>query len=260
MIKAIVETTDGLSEPIAQLYEPQEGGKFRLKVEPAEGFALENIDGLKSALSKERTTREKLEKEAAKYRDLDPDRAREALTKLQELEGIDPEKEADKLAAAKIEAAKRQLIEKHGGEVKQRDERIGSLTKIVENLMVDQVATAALAEARGAVDLLLPHVQKYTRVVERDGSFAVEVLNEDGTTKINGDGKNATIKDLIAEMRASERYGRAFDASGHSGTGKAPVNGAGGAGSRLQRSKMSRAEKAAYLREHGQDAYLKLPR
>jgi hypothetical protein len=117
----------------------------------------------------------------------------------------------------------------------------------------------ALAEAKGAVDLLLPHVLASTRTVEKEpGRFEVEVIDKDGNVRIDGKGNNMDIKGLVAEMRQSEAFGRAFDGTGHSGSGKQPGGGTGGSGT-LKRSKMTTAQKAEYVREHGQEAFLKLP-
>lgn len=227
-IKAIVETTEGLPEPIAALYEPLGDDRFRLKVEAVDGFALEDVKNLKSALGKERGEADRWRKAAEKYGDLDPDRAREALAKLEEFEQIDPSKEADRIAAAKVEAMSKQLVAKHQSELESRDKRAEHLKTTVEKLLIDQAATMALAEAKGSVKLLLPHVRTRTRVVEQDGSFRVEVLQDDGNPMYNAKGDPASISDLIADMRGSDEFQRAFEASGHSGAGMARPNGTGG--------------------------------
>ncbi len=146
-LQPFVDSLDAAPEALRDAYVERDG-KFFLNVVSKEGFALEDVSGLKTALGKERTRADNLEKTSAKFKDIDPDKARAALTELEELKQIDPAKEADKLANTKFEAAKTQLLEKHTGEITAKDERIGLLTKTVENLMVDQVATAALAEAK----------------------------------------------------------------------------------------------------------------
>lgn len=232
-LKAVVEKIEDLPEAIRGEYRPgtaDEGteGKFVLSVEAVGGFSLENVEGLKSALGKERSTREKLERDVVRYKDLDPEKARAALAKLEEFEKIDPTKEADKIANQKFEAAKAQLLERHTGEIQQREERIGHLTKTVEGLLIDQVATAAIAEAKGSVELLLPHVRAHTRVKEVDGGFMVEVVDKDGNARIaDAKGSPMDIKGLVAEMRQSDTFGRAFEGTGNSGTGKMPGSGAG---------------------------------
>jgi DNA-directed RNA polymerase subunit F len=258
-LKAVLDTIDDLSDDLKSHYQQSEDGKFMLSVEPVGGFALEDVTGLKTALGQERTTRQNLEKQVVKFKDIDPDKAREALEKLEELAEIDPAKEADKIANTKFEAAKAQLLEKHTSEITTRDERINGLTGTIDKLLREQRATMALAEAKGAVDLLLPHVLASTRTVEKEpGRFEVEVIDKDGNVRIDGKGNNMDIKGLVAEMRQSEAFGRAFDGTGHSGSGKQPGGGTGGSGT-LKRSKMTTAQKAEYVREHGQEAFLKLP-
>lgn len=257
-LKAVLENIADAPEAVRDFYSEQDG-KFVLNVEPVGGYALEDVSGLKSALGKERTTREALEKQVVRFKDIDPDKAMSALQELEELRAIDPTKEADKIADSKFNAAKAQLLEKHEGELKARDERSKHLSGTIDHLLREQRATTALAEAKGAVELLLPHVLKNTRTVERDGGFEVEVVDPDGNVRIDGKGNNMSIKDLVAEMRQSDLYGRAFEASGKNGTGMAPNSGSGGGTGTLKRSKMSAADKAAYMTEHGQEAYLKLP-
>lgn len=229
-LKAILASLDGIDDATKALY-VEKDGKFVLDVETVDGFSLEDVNGLKTALGKERTRADKAEGLIGKFKDLDPDKARAALTELEELKKLDPNKEADKIANSKFEAAKTQLLEKHTGEITSRDERIGHLTKTVEGLLIDAAATSALAEAKGSVELLLPHVRAHTRVKEVDGKFTVEVVDKDGNAKIaDSKGTPMDIKGLVAEMRQSEAFGRAFEASGSSGTGKLPGNGGGGGG------------------------------
>jgi hypothetical protein len=222
-LKAILEKIDDAPEALREHYTEQDG-KFVLSVEPVGGYALEDVSGLKSALGKERTTRENLEKEVVKYKDLDPDRARAALAELDELKKIDPSKEADKIANGKFEAAKVQLLEQHTKEVKAKDDRIATLTGAVDGLTRKQQATLALAEAKGSVELLLPHVLAHTRVKEADdGSFSVEVVDAAGNVRIaDAQGTPMDVKGLVAEMRKSETFARAFDGDGHTGTDKKP--------------------------------------
>jgi hypothetical protein len=228
-IKAIIDKLDDAPEPLREHYAEQDG-KFVLSVEPIGGFALEDVSGLKSALGKERTQRENLEKQVVAFKDIDPTKAREALARLEELGNLDPAKEADKIANTKFEAAKARLLERHGQELTQRDERIGKLTGAMDKLVRQAAATQAIAEAKGSVELLLPHVLASTRVKEsEDGSFAVEVIDAAGNVRIaNGKGDPMDLKALVAEMRGSETFARAFDGDGQSGSGKTADHGQGG--------------------------------
>jgi len=250
-LKAILTKLDDAPEALREFYQPGAAadgteGRFVLKVEAVDGFALENVTGLKSALGAERTQRERLEKDVVKFKDLDPDRARAALVELEELKKIDPASEADKIANTKFEAARAQLLEKHTGELTGRDQRIGFLAGTVDELLREQRATAAIAEAKGSVDLLLPHVLKNTRTVEKDGKFSVEVIDSAGNVRIaDGQGNPMKMADLVAEMRKSDTFARAFDGDGHSGSGKEHDSGGGGGGAGAGSFGGSREERQA---------------
>lgn len=255
-LKAVVEKLEDVADAFREHYRAgtaEEGmdGKFVLAVESASGFALENVEGLKSALGKERTTRERLERDVVKYKDLDPDKARAALAELEELKKIDPTAEADKIANGKFEAAKAQLITAHQTEIKTREDRIGFLTGAVDELVRKQQATAVIAEFKGSVDLLLPHVLKATRTVERDGKFLTEVIDGDGNVRIgDAQGTPMDVKGLVAEMRKSDTFARAFDADGHDGQGKKPDGSP--TGPKKGDLSGSRQERAAYFAsKHG---------
>lgn len=246
-IKAIVTKLDDAPEALREHY-AEKDGKFYLSVDPVEGYALEDVTGLKSALGAERTKREQLEATVVKFKDLDPDKARKALERLTELEAIDPSKEADKIANTKFEAAKAQLLEQHGKEVGQRDERIKALTGAVDGLTRKQQATTAIAELKGSVELLLPHVLAHTRVKETEaGDFVVEVVDAAGNVRIaDSKGTPMDIKGLVAEMRQSDTFARAFDGDGHSGTGKEHDKGGPGGGPKGDIGG-SRSERAAHF-------------
>lgn len=260
-LKAVVDSIDDIAEAHRDLYK-EDGDKFILQVEPVNGFALENIEGLKGTLGKEMTKRKALEKEVLKYKDLDPDKAREALAKLEELGNLDPAKEADRIVAERLEAAKKQLLDRHTKEIGDRDAKVGNLTKTIESLLIDNAATSAIAELKGAVKLLLPHVKSHTRVREADGKYVVEVVDAEGNARIgNSKGDPMTIKDLVQEMRQSEEFGRAFEGSGHSGGGTQHGNGGGSPQNKIKRRSelKTRADRVAFVEQHGEAAYFALP-
>lgn len=259
-LKAIVDATEhaGLADHFKSEYVERDG-KFFLDVTSVDGYELDNVAGLKTTLGKEMTTRKELEKTVVKFKDIDPQKAREALAKLEELEQIDPSKDIDKIANTKFEAAKSQLIKKHGEELDAEKGRSGKYRNKIEKLMVDNVATAAVANAKGSIELLLPHIQKSTRVVEDGDDFKVEVIDKDGNVRIgDSKGQPMTISELVAEMRNSDTFGRAFEGDGQTGTGKKPTNGAPTGG--LKRSQMTPEQKREYAQKHGQEAFLKLPK
>lgn len=262
-LKALVEKIDELPEPVRAFY-AEKDGKFVLDVESVDGFALEDVGGLKSTLGKEMTRRKALEKDFAKFKDIDPDKAREALVKLEELGNIDPLKEADKIIDQRLKAATGQLVEKHTKELQAERAEKQSLEAAFSEVLIDQAATAAIAEAKGSVELLLPHVQRHTRVRKlEDGRRVVEVVDKDGTVRIaDSKGNPMTITDLVAEMRKSEAFGRAFEGTGNSGSGMRPPNQPGGGSPQIKsaRDLKNEHERAAFVDAYGLDAYKALPR
>lgn len=259
-LKALVEKIDDVPETARSFYSEKDG-KFVLDVEAVEGFSLEDTSGLKSSLGKERQKVRELERITSKFKDLDPDKAREAMEQLEEFRKIDPVKEADKIVAQKLEAAKGQMVEKHSKELQEREGRIGALTQTVQNLLIDQAATSALADAKGSVELLLPHVQRHTRVREVDGKYLVEVIGKDGEPRIgNAKGDPMTIADLVQEMRKSDTFGRAFEGSGQSGSGTRPTNNGGGMSQIKSRKDFKTGkERADWVDANGMAAYNALP-
>lgn len=261
-LKALVDKVEELPEAARGFYQEKDG-RFVLDVEPVDGFALEDIGGLKSTLGKEMTRRKALEKDFAKYKDIDPDRAREALAKLEEFGSIDPHKEADKIVDQRVKAATGQLVQKHQKELEAERLERQSLEVQLQTVLVDQAATAALAEAKGSVELLLPHVQRHTRVRKlEDGRHVVDVVDKDGNVRIaNSKGDPMTIAGLVQEMRKSEAFGRAFEGTGNSGSGTRPTSSTGSNAAQVKSRRDFKSEKdrAAYVEAYGLDAYRALP-
>lgn len=203
---------DGLSDELKKEYRPQEDGTYLLDVAPVGDFALENVKGLKSALSAERASREKAEGLVKAFEGLDPEKARSALKKVEEMANWKPE---DKV--------REQIEDKHKTELKALQDRLDKRTSQVEKMLVEASALKALADAKGNAELLLPHVKAATRLRETEnGEFVVEVVGVDGNVRISpATGKTGpmSIEELVAEMKQSATYGVCFEGTGASGSG-----------------------------------------
>lgn len=219
-LKAVVDSLDAVPEALHEFYTQGYDGKFRLS---AEGIEFEDrVKGLKTALEKERRA------------------ARDAMAKLKQYEGVDPEeyqrlKEAAEKAEEErrrkegdFEALLKQHQEKHAKELGKKDERITMLTRALESALIDAEASKAISDEGGSVVLLLPHVRGRARMVEEDGTFRVEILRTDATPMMGDKGERATFKDLVKELKASDEYGRAFASSGASGGGSRSGGASGG--------------------------------
>ena len=205
---------DSLDEGIRGLYEEKDGS-YQLAVD-----GIEDTSGLKSALEKERKARADFEKMAKQYQGLgkSPEEIAELVKKHEESERekLENKGEWDKLKA--------QLLESHKKELAARDEAVQKMKATLESYLVDASATEAIAAARGVPQLLLPHVKASVKVVEEEGKYHVRVVDKDGSPRMNSKGEYLSIKDLVAEMRESDVFARAFEGNGTSGSG-APSGG-----------------------------------
>jgi hypothetical protein len=247
MLKAVVtaEEHGGLSADVQAHYAVADDGSFRLEVSPSGGFEFTDTRGLKSALQAERTARAKAAAELKALTetvgDLDVTAAREAVTKLAEMGDWDPEK---KLAESKAQFEK-QITEKHeklmaaaaAKRAKEVEESTGALTSARTQLQKELIASAALkaiAEAEGSPELLLPIVERTTRMqAGDDGRFFAEVIDAAGNPRLSPKAnvtEPMTVGELVEELRADEKYARAFNGSGAKGSGSGRSMGGGGAG------------------------------
>jgi hypothetical protein len=229
MLKAVVSDINTVEEAYRALY-VQKDGKFFLNVVAAEGYELDNVQGLKSALGNERNNVAVLKEQLKPYEGLDaaaartaieriaafgditPDAARTAVETAARLTALDPVKQADQIANEKLEALKGQLTAQWTqreteltGQVTAGKTTIESLTGQLQTLVRDNAIKSELAklnpldDARDAVELLAGQFIR-TRMV--DGKVTVEVLGANGAPRIKDHlGTPVSIADLLTEIR-----------------------------------------------------------
>lgn len=214
-----VDAIDTIPEAQRSLYK-EANGKFTLDVD-----GYEDPVNLKSALTKERDRAGAAEKQAKAWAALG-----KTPEEIQALVEAQAQAERDKLAKnGEWDKLKDQIITQHKTELSKKDEAIQAREKALEKYLVDAAAVTALAAAKGSAALLLPHVRAAVKVVEQNGEYVVRVLDKAGSPRVNGKGEFLTIEDLVSEMRQSDEYGRAFDASGTTGGGAQGGGNASGA-------------------------------
>lgn len=238
-LKATVNTLNDVPETLREHY-AEKDGKFILSVESVGGVSLEDVGGLRTALSKERESRQTADKTLKAWEGLDPEDTRDRLAKYDELSKLDPSKEADRIVTERVKAWGEKEGKRLTAEIETRDQKIGKLEGAYRKVTVTQAATQAISEAKGRVKPLLPHVESVTRVRETaDGSYAVEVLDAAGNVRIgDSQGNPLTIAQLIAEMKDNDDFSPLFEGHNAGGSG-APSGGAnrnagGGHGSNNQ--------------------------
>lgn len=252
-LKKRLKNLDGLDASVAALY-VKSGEEFVLDVDGG----LDDVEGLKTALNKERALRQTAESEVTstkaameKFKDIDPARYNELAAMEEDL----------RTKGKGWEKMKEQLNAAHQAELAKRDERINSLSGTLENELISSAAAAEIEKAGGSALLLLPHVKSRAKLVEENGKHHVRLFDEKGDPLIDNQGAYMTLSGFVSQMKTMEGYGTAFKSSGASGGGANPAagNNGGGAPGGLDRAKMTSEQKNAYMDKHGVDAYNKLP-
>jgi hypothetical protein len=235
-----------MSDPLKSEYKEVEGVEgLVLDVTPTAigeaNWELANVAGLKSALSSERTKAETAAKSLKRFKDIDPDAARDALVKVAEMDDWDKDEKLQQLEKQLKDkyAAQNTAIEaKMTNAAKQHAEAIAALEGQLEKALVDSEITRAVTEHDGVVPLLMGAIKEQTRLRrDDDGKYHVEVVSSDGTVRLSSKGVSTnpmTISELVESMKADDVYGRAFNlkksgggsqgsAGSHTSTGKGVV-------------------------------------
>jgi len=247
-IKAIVTDLNTVDENLRSLY-VEKDGKFFADVEPVDGYELDNVKGLKSALGAERNLKATLEQTVKAFEGLDATSARQALEQLsafgdltpaqakkfkedyEKLAALDPTKEADKIAQELVKQRETALQGEFTKREKELADKADAAVTVAEalkgqlkKLMVDNAIAASLAtldpldDARDALAVL---AQQAIRTKEVNGQFVVEVIDEQGNPRIKDHhGTPVTVADYLAEIKKT-RPGL-FKADNIQGTGIDP--------------------------------------
>ena len=159
----------------------------------------------------------------------------------EQMEGVDPKRYKELLAAdqkREEESAKRkgdweqrerQLTKKHEEALAEAKSKEDGLNRQLEGVHVGRQITEALAEHKGDPVLLTHLVREKLQVVADDsGERRVIVVDKDGD-KRHHDGAPMTTSQLVAEMKESAKYGKAFEGTGSSGSALPAEPGKGGA-------------------------------
>lgn len=167
-----VESLEGLDEGVQQFYQQDDDGKYRLAVE-----GLEDTDGLKSALEKERKARKDYEKKMKNLEDVDPDEYR----KLKEQQRKNEEKKLqDEGEFEKLREKWRKEMEdkeqKLKAEIEKRDHQLDTLYLQEE---VKRSALQAGVDPNDLEDVLESALVKKS-IKRGDDGQSIQVLDKDG--------------------------------------------------------------------------------
>jgi hypothetical protein len=228
-------TTDNLSklpDVLRKEYETEarDDGRHYLQVKQSEdGWALENVVGLKTIANDRKTRHEEAQRKLSEFMDskgqpITAKQAKEALEALNRLDGLtDPEK-----IEQKISLTKKQLDDKYKQDLDSRDGEIKGLVDEVSSLLVDGESARILArpEVAGNYKLLIGVIKQHARV-ERDATskkFKLRIVDPSTgvaiPTRKQGSSEDMGLEEFILEvLRKSTDYGVAFKATGSTGGG-----------------------------------------
>ena len=224
-----------MAETLRSLYRKvEEAGKpavFVLDVESVDGWGLEDVGGLKTVLAERREDLRKAKENLEKYKDLDPETARQAMTELQKLGNLSSDEKVQLL----IEQTKQQIEEKHSKTQKELQTQLQAIEQEFERTLVDNVILGAITKHDGNPKLLAAPVKAQTIVVKSaDGKRTVKVVNPKTMTPLISQKQNSTeemsIEELVETMKRDPDYAGAFKGNGSSGAGSSGSGGGSGNG------------------------------
>lgn len=235
MLKAMLQTLEGLDEKVKEHY-TEKDGKFYLDVEKVEGLALEDVSGLKASVETLRASERSLTQDLknstdnikqleTKYDGIDPVAAKDALSKLDEITNWDGNKkiqEAVEIADRKMQIKMEELVKQNTEKVKALESDLVNSQDQLQDAIVNTQIVKAISQENGNVDLLIPHVRKHVNMIkDGKGNWIPEVVNDKGEPKIGDNaGTPMTVLQYVQNMKTQDTFAAAFLGVNSSGSGK----------------------------------------
>lgn len=186
----------------------------------------------------------------------DKKKLKSELSSIQEqINAIKEEKEAAETAAAEksgdVEKIKATLEAKHKKELEALAAQVNDGKSKLHGLLVENGLTDALTKA-GVAPQYLDAVKSLVTTKHK-----AEIVDNEGVVSATLDGQ--PLSEFVTQWAQGEQGKHFIAAPANGGGGTGGANGGGKASVDVKRSEMSHVQKAAYIKEHGQDAYSKLP-
>lgn len=220
-----VDAIDKVPEQFRSLYDSNAEGKFVVKTEYT-GVATA-LSGLNNSLKAARAeAKSKTPVDLSPLADFGTDPA--SIKAGVEAKIAELQEQVTKGGDAKqnLEKIKQDLAAGHAKELEKSNRRSEALQTQLYGLLVENAATTAVAELKGIPELLLPFIKQQVVVKEENGEFKVYVVDGAGDQRYSGlTGSPMSIKELVAEMKANEKYGRLFESEQQGGGGGMPPGG-----------------------------------
>lgn len=237
-LKAVLTKDEhgALADPLKEYYVAK-GDVFVLEAD-IEGHP--DVAGLKSTVASTRAERKKAEDELEKLKAIgDPEKARAALAKVQELEELEAKK------AGEWDKLKVQMQDRHKQETDDANKKLADRDAEIEKLVVDAKINEVLADPKLGVlspVAIFPHVKARVKAQKENGNWVPIVHDGRGGPVVqDGAGNPMTIPGLIEDMRKDTSFAPLFASRSTGGSGTPPNGSAAGGGSGPKKIKSSDA-------------------
>lgn len=227
MLKAVLESLDGLSEELQQFYEKRDDGKYHLL---AEGMVS------KAKLNEFRENNTKLLKEMEtlkeKYKDVDPEKYQELQEKMQEIEDnklIDAGK-IDELVNQRTERMRADFESKSNTMSKALEEAKSEASLLKESLkeaLIDARISTAVSRIgklqQGAIDDVIARARRDWKIADLGGQVTIQPVNSEGGIRYGKDGKEPLKPEEWVEELAEQAPYLFVPSKGAGASGSDPV-------------------------------------
>jgi len=240
-LEAVIDDIETLDEGVRDFYtKDEESGVYKLNVKESKGYVLENVEALKSTLTKVRREAKDYEKKytevSKKYAGIDLEEYNDIKSKYEELSKIDPNKEADRLLQEKLEAETKKIEKrltkqwesKIDTEYKPYVDKYSKVESQLRKQLVENAAVSAIVAEKGDVDLLRPHLESRIKFEMNDqGEFEKYIIDTDGEPLYNNKGEKMSEQEFVATVLKGKFPG-AFKSDAKSGGGTTTQDKKGG--------------------------------
>lgn len=145
----------------------------------------------------------------------DEDAIEQAAELLEAARNPDPGK---KPAGGKDDKQVEKLRAQMAEEIAKREKDAKAWQGRFESALLERELAEAIGAENGIPDLLLPMLRAQVRVVQDGDTFRAQVVDSDGNERLAG-AKPMTTRQLVAGLKADDKFGGAFKSSGASGSG-----------------------------------------
>lgn len=126
-------------------------------------------------------------------------------------------------AKLNLDTIKADLAKAHATDLQTRETEIENLKTTLYTYLVENRAQSDIVEAGGMPELLMPVLKQDLKPVIEDGKYTVRVVDSEGNIRYSGiTGEAMTTAERVAELKADEKFGRAFNSETKTGGGSAP--------------------------------------